>query len=88
MLKIDGKGIMDACAITPGPKIGLTLHALLEEVLEDPLKNTEEYLKKRSIELVQLPENELKALGEAGKEKKAEADAELVEEIRKKHHVA
>lgn len=88
MLKIDGKGIMEACSIAPGPKIGLILHALLEEVLEDPSKNTADYLKKRSTELVQLPESELKALGEAGKEKKAEAEAEQVEEIRKKHHVA
>lgn len=30
----------------PGPKIGFILHALLEECLENPTLNTEEYLKK------------------------------------------
>jgi putative nucleotidyltransferase with HDIG domain len=44
MLKIDGKRIMEI-GEKPGPRIGWILHALLEEVLDDPTKNTEEYLK-------------------------------------------
>lgn len=87
MLKIDGKRIMDVSRITPGPKIGYTLHALLEEVLEDPTKNTSEYLENRAKELVLLPENELKALGEQGKQSKEEADKEEIKKIRGKHWV-
>src|SRR5690606_18066639 len=34
MLKIDGKRLMEISHETPGPKIGHTLNALLEEVLE------------------------------------------------------
>ncbi|MEQ1500554.1 MAG: HD domain-containing protein, partial [Parcubacteria group bacterium] len=79
MLKIDGKKLMEITQIPPGPKIGYTLHALLEEVLEDPTKNTPEYMKKRGQELMQLPESELKELGEKGKESKEEKDQELVE---------
>ncbi len=85
MLKIDGKRIMEVTGITPGPKIGFTLHALLEEVLEDPKKNTTEYLENRAKELILLPENELKALGEQGKMTKEEADEEEVKKIRGKH---
>ncbi|MFA5831475.1 MAG: CCA tRNA nucleotidyltransferase [Candidatus Paceibacterota bacterium] len=87
MLKIDGTRIMEVTHETPGPKLGLILHALLEEVLEDPGLNTEEYLEKRTLELIKLPETELKKLGEEGKEKKAEAEELELTEIRKKHGV-
>ncbi len=87
MLKIDGKRLMDVTHVTPGPKVGFTLHALLEEVLEDPKKNTAEYLEKRASELILLPENELRALGEQGKVSKEEADEEEVKKIRGKHYV-
>jgi putative nucleotidyltransferase with HDIG domain len=87
MLKIDGKKIIEITKTSPGPKIGFTLHALLEEVLEDPTKNTEEYLEKRAIELFDLPENELKTLGEAGKMSKEEADEKEIKKIRSTHRV-
>jgi len=87
MLKIDGKRIMEVCEIPPGPKIGFTLHALLEEVLEEPLKNTAEYMENRAKELILLPESELRALGEKGKESKEVADEEEVKKIRKEHKV-
>ncbi len=87
MLKIDGKGIMETTKEAPGPKIGFILHALLEEVLENPNLNTEDYLKKRSKELIKLDLNELKKLGEAGKETKEKEEERKIEEIRKKHWV-
>lgn len=87
MLKIDGNGIVEATKINPGPKIGYILHALFEEVLEDPKKNTEEYLKERARKLSMLPETELKALGEEGKEKKDEEEQKELDEIRKRHWV-
>ncbi len=87
MLKINGKRVLDVTGETPGPKVGFILHALLEEVLEDPQLNNSEYLEKRSKELIKLPIEELKQLGEKGKEKKEEADSETIEEIRKKYKV-
>ncbi len=87
MLKIDGARIMEVTRETPGPKIGLTLHALLEEVLDDPTRNTEEYMEKRASELIVLPQKELEELGEKGKEKKEEAEEKEVATIRKKHWV-
>ena len=88
MLKIDGKKIMEVTTMPPGPKIGFILHALLEEVLDDPKLNTEEYLSKKTRELIQLSEADLKKLGEAGKEKRAEADQKNISDIRSKHHVS
>ena len=88
MLKIDGKRIMEVTHVTPGPKIGFVLHALLEEVLEDPKLNTEEYLENKAQKLIILPEKELEMLGKQGKSKQAEAENENIEEIRKKYHVS
>lgn len=87
MLKIDGTRIMEVTHETPGPKLGLILHALLEEVLEDPTLNTPEYLEKRTLELIKLEPGDLKKLGEEGKEKKAEAEEEELTKIRRKHGV-
>ena len=87
MLKIDGARIIDVTHETPGPRIGFILHALLEEVLDDPTLNTGEYLEKRTLELAKLPDAELKKLGEKGKEKKDEKEAQEIEEIRKRHWV-
>jgi hypothetical protein len=87
MLNIDGIKIMNVCKTAPGPKVGFVLHALLEEVLDDPKRNTEEYLNNRAIELMQLPEKELRAMGEEGKKKKEEENEEEVKAIRKSHKV-
>ena len=87
MLKINGKKVMELSKETPGPKIGFVLNALLEEVLENPKSNTEEYLEKRALELLKLSEKELKTRGEAGKKKKEEENFEEVKAIRKLHRV-
>ncbi len=50
-LAIDGKDVMRILGITPGPKIGQVLNQLFEEVLDDPSKNTKEYLEQRTKEL-------------------------------------
>ena len=88
MLKIDGKGIMNVTHVTPGPKIGFILNALLEEVLENPKLNTEEYLENRAMELIILPDAKLKELGKQGVLVKSKAENENIEEIRKKYHVS
>lgn len=87
MLKIDGKRYMDVTHETPGPRVGHALHALLEEVLEDPEKNTHEYLEMRALELAKMSDAELQELGVAGREKKAEAESEEVGKLREKYHV-
>ncbi len=87
MLNIDGKKIMEVSGEKPGPKVGFVLHALLEEVLDDPKLNTEDYLNSRAIELIKLPESELRKMGEEGKKKKEEENNEEIKSIRKSHQV-
>lgn len=87
MLKIDGASLMDVTRETPGPRLGFILHALLEEVLEDPSLNEEEYLKKRALELTQLSTKELAELGQKGKEKKEEVEEQELAKIHSKHGV-
>jgi putative nucleotidyltransferase with HDIG domain len=87
MLKIDGSKIMEITGEKPGPRLGWMLHAFLEEVLDDPEKNTDEYLTKRLKELTALPDDGLRILGEKGKEKKDTKETQEVGEIRKRHWV-
>lgn len=87
MLAVDGKDLMEKVKLSPGPKIGHILHALLEEVLEDPTLNTEKYLIKRAGELSKLDETELKKKGEEGRNRKDEEEEKLIGEIRGRHWV-
>jgi tRNA nucleotidyltransferase (CCA-adding enzyme) len=87
MLAINGKRLMDVTRETPGPRVGWTLHALLEEVLDDPAHNTGEYLEKRSLEFSKLSDVDLRKLGEEGKDKKEEAEEEEVKKLRQKYFV-
>ncbi|MSU73773.1 CCA tRNA nucleotidyltransferase [Candidatus Kaiserbacteria bacterium] len=86
MLKIDGTKLIEL-GEKPGPRIGWILHALLEEVLDEPKKNTEEYLEKKSAELMKIEDAELRKLGEAGKDRREEEDEAAIQKLREKHHV-
>lgn len=88
MLKIDGKRIMEVGNMPAGPRIGWVLHALLEEVLDDPKKNTENYLEEKTLSLLTLSDEELRARGIEGKERREEEEKGAVAELRKKHHVS
>lgn len=87
MLQINGSRILEAGIEKPGPRIGWILHALLEEVLDDPSKNTPNYLEERANLMSQLTDDELKKIGEEGKNRKDEEDEAAIQELRKKHHV-
>ena len=87
MLKINGGAIMQITEEKPGPRLGFILHALLEEVLDEPKRNTKEYLEKRATELSKYSDAELQKIGEAGKKKKQEEEEREVTEIRKRHFV-
>lgn len=86
-LVVDGTVLMNELHVKPGPRMGWILHALLEEVLDDPKKNTREYLDKRVGELEKLSDPELKKLGEKAKETKETLENEEVAKLHKKHGV-
>ena len=86
-LKINGEFMIKNLDIKPGPRMGWILHALLEEVLDDPSKNTEKHLAELVESLNMLGDAELRTLGERGKEKKEELEEHEVEKLHAKHGV-
>lgn len=86
MLKVDGVLLMKH-GFSPGKQLGNVLFALFDEVLEDPSKNTEEYLVSRATQLKDLPEKDLHELSEKGKSALKQENDEQVSEIRKKYDV-
>lgn len=87
MLKLDGKQLMETLHMEPGPRLGHMLHALLEEVLENPSLNTEEELVKLAKKLNKLGDKELKDKADSGKQAKEEAEEQEIESIKQKHHI-
>ncbi len=87
MLAVDGKAVMDITREKPGPRVGHMLHALLEEVLDDPGKNTLEWLTTRLQQLSKLSDNQLIQMGVSGKRKLEEVEEEAVKDIEKKFWV-
>ena len=84
MLKIDGNILINELSITAGPIIGMILNVLLAEILEDPSKNSIEYLKAQAQALAtqDLKDLKIKAINLI-EEKQREQD----EIIRKKFFV-
>lgn len=86
-LKIDGDFMLKNLNIPAGPRMGWILHALLEEILDAPEKNTVEHLSLLVKSLNMLGDAELKVLGERGKEKKEALEGEEIEKLHTKHGV-
>lgn len=83
-LAINGHDLMQTLNLPPGKIIGGILNALLAEVIEDPSKNTRQYLMERARHFQQQNPEQLKAIGQQAvetEEKKREDD------IRRKYHV-
>jgi tRNA nucleotidyltransferase (CCA-adding enzyme) len=88
MLKTDGNRIMKEFSLQAGPKLGLVLNALLDEVLDDPKRNTLEYLDQRTTELLALAPEELKERGENGRKKREAKEEEELTKILNKYKVS
>jgi tRNA nucleotidyltransferase (CCA-adding enzyme) len=86
-LAIDGEVLIKELEMKPSRRMGWILHALLEEVLEDPKRNNLEYLKERALELDKLEEKDLLALGEKAKELKEKLDEEEIAQMHAKHGI-
>jgi tRNA nucleotidyltransferase (CCA-adding enzyme) len=86
-LKINGDILIKELHVKPGKSLGNILYALFDEVLENPEKNEEKYLKDRALELKSLSDEELYKLGEKGREALEGEQEKEVKEIRDKHHV-
>lgn len=87
MLKLNGDEIMQLLDLSPSPRIGWILNALLEEVLDDPEKNNKDYLTTRAEVLNKLSDTELKKLFASAQEKKGSAQGEVEKGMKEKFHV-
>ncbi|MFA7193687.1 MAG: HD domain-containing protein [Candidatus Paceibacterota bacterium] len=86
MLKVDGVKLMEL-GVEKGPRIGAILHALLEEVLDEPEKNTDEHLVTRVTDLNKMSDAQLDELGKKGKDRLEEEDDKVIQELKAKHKV-
>jgi poly(A) polymerase/tRNA nucleotidyltransferase (CCA-adding enzyme) len=87
MLALNGEDLMRMLGIPPGPRVGWILNALLEDVLEDPSRNTTEYLEKKMRILNEMEDADLQVLNAQAREKKDELQGELEEEMKGRHRV-
>ena len=86
-LKINGEDLIKDAKIEPGRRMGWILNAILEEVLDDPSKNNKGHLIDLAKSLNILTDDELRTLGERGKEKKDKLEEEEVAKLHQKHGV-
>ena len=74
MLKVNGDDLLSELKMTPSPKMGAVLDVLLFEVLEDPERNTREYLLGQARLLKDLDLEDLRAKAKEVIDEKREED--------------
>ena len=87
MLALKGDELIGILKSSPGPKIGQILNILLDEVLDDPLRNNKEYLSKRATELGILSDSDLKKKNEEAESKKQEVQMKIEDTTKQKYWV-
>jgi len=87
MLAVRGDEVMKILGLAPGPKVGAILAVLLEEVIEEPKRNSRENLEARIKNLGKLSDKELQMLAKKAKETKEEFESGEEEKIKKQFYV-
>ncbi len=88
MLKIDGGDVMKMGKLSPGPAIGHILNVLLEEVLDDPARNTKKYLEIRTKELLDMSEKDLADISKGAKQTKEKVETKRDDMTKQKYWVS
>jgi poly(A) polymerase/tRNA nucleotidyltransferase (CCA-adding enzyme) len=86
-LAIDGNYLIKELGVEAGPRMGYILNTLLEEVLDDPSKNTKEKLSELVLKLNLLSDEDLKKRGDKGKQKKEDLEKEEISKLHLKHKI-
>jgi tRNA nucleotidyltransferase (CCA-adding enzyme) len=86
-LKLNGDIMIANLGMKPGPQMGFILAILLEEVLEDPKRNTLEYLSEKTKKLDGLSEQELRKLADKARQSAAEVQKRIDDTIKEKYFV-
>lgn len=87
MLALRGDDVMRILNIPAGPKVGQILFILLDAVLDDPKRNTREYLEKKIKELGDMSENELARAAAEARRKRDEAEERIERGMKDKYYV-
>ena len=87
MLAVRGEDVMRLLGIPPGPRVGHILAVLLEEVMDEPKRNTKKHLEPRVAELGKLDDRGLEALARKARERAEEFETDVEEEMKKRHYV-
>jgi poly(A) polymerase/tRNA nucleotidyltransferase (CCA-adding enzyme) len=87
MLKVNGDDVMRILGIPQSIKVGRVLEVLLQEVIDDPSRNTRENLELRIKELANLSDEELIKLAKAAEEKVELMEDERISRIKAKYYV-
>lgn len=87
MLKVNGEDIMKDLKVPPSRLVGQIIAVLLEEVLEDPARNTKKHLLSRAAELATLSFDDLEEMKHKAQERAAKAQEAIDAEIKKKYFV-
>jgi len=87
MLKVDGNDVMEILKIPAGPKVGQILAILLDEVIDEPSKNTKENLESKIKNLGKLTDKKLMESAKKAGERKDEFESGIEEEMKKKYYV-
>ena len=88
MLAVDGSDVMRITSLSPSPRVGMILNALLEEVLDDPQLNNREYLETRVSELQKLDDKELSKKVVTSKKKQEGFEKEHEHTLKRRHRVS
>ena len=87
MLKVHGEDVMNILEILPGHKVGYVLEVLLQEVIDDPVRNRRENLESRIKELGKLSDEELIKIAEAAENKVEMTEDQRISGMKEKYYV-
>ena len=86
-LKVDGNLLIKEMNMEPGPRMGQILAILLEEVIDDPKKNTKQYLIDKVKNLNVFSDKELNDFSKKAKETVKDEQRRLDDAIKEKYFV-
>ena len=87
-MAVNGDEVMESLGIKASQRVGAIIDALFEEVLDDPSRNTKEYLVERMKELNELSDATLAQMRKAAQDKYQAVLQEEEEQIKQKYRVS
>ena len=87
MLQVNGDDLMKKLSLSPSPRIGYILYALLEDVLDNPDNNNKKYLLNKAYKLNNMSDKDLMEISNQSKNKEVKENTKKIDDIKKKYYV-